>query len=186
MKSLLRRILESEDDFNSLYHKKNKWVDIQGLEKKILSKNLFDLVQHAYKDIGGHFEIKSPDDLLQYQFIKAEDVDDDPEADVMQVYKKTPAGIKSIVAGQDGSSEAKRELLSTQAKNLFKPGVYSEVSGKLAEIYLNKFKVPFVNSKEEVEEILRKPVKWIGDGWYERNVSGAGNHKKILVGRPKL
>jgi hypothetical protein len=94
MKSLLRRILESEDDFNSLYHKKNKWVDIQGLEKKILSKNLFDLVQHAYKDIGGHFEIKSPDDLLQYQFIKAEDVDDDPEADVMQVYKKNSCGNK--------------------------------------------------------------------------------------------
>ena len=102
----------------------------------------------------------------------------------MQIYKKTQYGLKSIVAGQDGSSEAKKDLLDNTAKEMFRKGFYAEVSDKLAEILLNKYHVPYVDNKEEVEQILRKPVKWIGDGWYERNISGVGNHKKILVGRP--
>lgn len=183
---LKNRIYESNsaETFNDLYHKKNKWIDIKGLEKKILAQNLFDLVQNAYKPIGGHFEIKSPEDLLQYQFIKAEDLDSDPDADVMSMYKKTSSGIKYIGGGQDGDPDSKKQMLIDVGKTLFKKGYYAEVSDKLAEILLNKFNVPYVDNKEEVERILRKPVKWIGDGWYERNVSGAGNHKKILVGRP--
>ena len=61
---LKNKIYESDraETFNDLYHKKNKWVDIKGLEKKLLAHNLFELVQNGYKDIGGHFEIKSPDD----------------------------------------------------------------------------------------------------------------------------
>ena len=103
---------------------------------------------------------------------------------MMKVYKKTQHGLKSIVSGQDNSPQAKKELLDNKAKELFKKGFYAEVSDKLAEILLNKYHVPYVDNKEKVEEILNKKVKWIGDGWYERNVSGSGNHKKILVGRP--
>lgn len=182
---MLREKVFEKDNFSSLYHKKNKWVDIKGLEKKIISHNLFELVQNAYKNIGGHFEIKSPEDLMKFQFIKAKDIDSDPEADIMQIYKKTQYGLKSIVAGQDGSAQSKRELLDDKAKELFKKGFYAEVSEKLAEILLNKYHVPYVDNKEEVEKILNKKVDWIGDGWYVRNVSGAGNHRKILVGRPK-
>lgn len=170
--------------FNDLYQKKNKWIDIKGLEKKLLAQNLFDLVQNAYRSIGGHFEIQSPDDLSNIPFVKANDIDKDPEADTMSMYKKTPAGTKFIGGGQDGSQEAKKDLLDDTAKDMFKKGFYAEVSDKLAEILLNKYHVPYVNSKEEVEEILRKPVKWIGDGWYSRNVSGHREHNKILVGRP--
>ncbi len=180
------KIFETDraETFNDLYHKKNKWVDIKGLEKKLLAQNLFDLVDNAYRSIGGHFEIKSPEDLENFQFIKAEDLDHDPDADTMSMYKKTHSGVKFVGAGQDGSSEAKKDLLDNTAKEMFRKGFYAEVSDKLAEILLNKYHVPYVDNKEEVEQILRKPVKWIGDGWYERNISGVGNHKKILVGRP--
>lgn len=56
------KIFETDraETFNDLYHKKNKWVDIKGLEKKLLAQNLFDLVDNAYRSIGGHFEIKAP------------------------------------------------------------------------------------------------------------------------------
>ena len=152
MKSILRRILENEDTFNSLYHKKNKWIEIEGIEKKILSRI---------------------------------DLDDDNYSDVVKLSKMTKYGEKSLASGSDGNTESKRELLRMKAKELFHRGHYAEVSGKFAEILLNKFNVPYVNNKQDVETVLNKDVEWIGDGWYKRNISGAGNHKKILVGIPK-
>jgi hypothetical protein len=185
MKSILRRILENEDTFNSLYHKKNKWIEIEGIEKKILSRELFDLIEKSYTDIGGHFEIRSSDDIMNFPIIKAIDLDDDNYSDVVKLSKMTKYGEKSLASGSDGNTESKRELLRMKARELFHRGHYAEVSGKFAEILLNKFNVPYVNNKQDVETVLNKDVEWIGDGWYKRNISSAGNHKKILVGIPK-
>jgi hypothetical protein len=73
-----------------------------------------------------------------------------------------------------------------------KQGFYCEVSGKLAEILIDKYRVPIVEDEAEVEKVLAKPIKWIGklegkpgNGWYERPIGGY-KHNKILVGRPKV
>ena len=52
------------------------------------------------------------------------------------------------------------------------------------------FKVPIITNQNDVEKILNKKVKWIGeynghDGWYEREIAGSF-YKKFLIGNPIL
>lgn len=174
--------------FKDITHgKKNKWVVLSNKQKNSIATNLFELVRDAYAPIGGHFEIQSVKDIIDNNFyFKAIDVDDDPLADALMIFKKTDFGKKNIAVGQDGSKEGKKALLEKYDKQYHQKGYYTEVSGKLSEILLNKFHVPFVNDKALVEQVIGKEVDWIGNGWYKRNVSGVGTHEKIMVGLPKL
>jgi len=177
-----------DSTFKDLTHGiKNKWVVLTKKQKNSIATNLFELVKNAYEPIGGHFEIQKIKDIIDNNlYFKAIDVDDDPLADALMIFKKTDFGKKNIAVGQDGTQEAKKALLEKYDKQYHKKGYYTEVSGKLSEILLNKFHVPFINDKKLVEQILGKEVDWLGDGWYKRNVSGVGTHEKIMVGLPKL
>ena len=97
--------------------------------------------------------------------------------------------------GHDGSREAKRFYVKTRAKYLTKRGYYNEVSKKLADILIEKYKVPVVDDEETVRKVLGKDIEWHGthpyddtkpgNGWYVRKI-GNSFYPKILLGRPKV
>lgn len=159
-----------------------------------LAPEIFNLIRIAYSEIGGHVKIQKPADVLSdpdWTFWAGTDLHDTSDFDLIVFGQKTRFGIKFSGVGHDGTSDSKREYLSSQAEDLKSEGYFAEVSDKLADILLSKYEVPVVDNQKNVEKVLGKKVKWIGDipskpgnGWYSRSIGG-GIHTKILVGNPR-
>lgn len=163
-----------------------------------LAVEFFELIQTAYAEIGGHSKILTPEDVFKdpdWNWWAGEDVHGSPDFDLIFFGKKTKFGVKHAGIGHDGSKTAKREYLDQRGKDLKELGYYIEVSGKLAEILMNKYNVPVVTDQQVVEKVLGKKVDWhgqnpedpntTGDAWYGRTIGGH-NHNKIMLGRPKV
>lgn len=163
-----------------------------------LANELFGLIQTAYAEIGGHSKITTPADVFadpDWNYWAGTDIHDTPDFDIIIFGKKTKYGIKYAGVGHDGSKEAKREYLDQKGKELNRLGYYVEVSDKIAEILIKKYKVPQVTSQADVEKLVGKPVEWLGknpddpsasgDSWYRRLLGGK-MHNKIMIGRPKI
>ena len=88
-------------------------------------------------------------------------------------------------------------MLNKTAKMLTQRGNYGELSDAIEHIMLTRYKnVPVVSDEAHVRKLLPgKPSKWLGEnpngkyqgviGWYERTITGAGKHTKIMMGRTK-
>jgi len=164
---------------------KGKYVSLEGDELAQVKQELFDLISNAYKDIGGHLNFKSPDDVLdpELEFWKAADLDDDPELDVVYFGKKTPFGIKHTGIGHDGDRANIKNLLIRKSKELGTPGNYVEISGAAFDSFVTKAGVPIIDDEEKVRAILKgkKDIEWHGkhpkgtkpgNGWYTRTIGG--------------
>lgn len=175
--------------------KRGKTIEFDPKKYPELSTEFYDLISTAYAEIGGHAKIKSPTDVFadpDWNYWQGVDIHGDEDFDVIMFGKKTKYGVKYSGVGHDGSRDAKREYISARGKELHKLGFYIEVSGKLAQILIDKYNVPVVTDEKEVEKVLGKGVDWIGTkpdmpgkGWYSRKIGGA-QHDKILIGRPKI
>jgi hypothetical protein len=175
--------------------KRNKTVKFDAPKYPELEDEFFNLISIAYAEIGGHAKIKSPKDVFSdpdWNYWEGIDVHGDNNFDMIMFGQKTQYGIKYSGVGHDGSSPAKRAYISARGKELQKLGYYIEVSGKIAQILLEKYDVPVVNDIKVIEKVLGKKVDWIGtkegmpgNGWYSR-VLGGHPHDKILLGRPKI
>jgi len=160
-----------------------------------LSGEFYDLISTAYAEIGGHAKIKSQDDVFadpDWNYWEGLDIHGTEDFDMIMFGKKTKFGVKYSGVGHDGTSQAKRAYISARGKELNKLGFYIEVSGKIAQILIDKYDVPVVSDEATVEKVIGKKVEWIGDkdgvagnGWYTRKLGGA-KHDKILIGRPKV
>jgi hypothetical protein len=175
--------------------KRNKTVKFDAPKYPELEDEFFNLISIAYAEIGGHAKIKSPKDVFSdpdWNYWEGVDIHGDNNFDMIMFGQKTQYGIKYSGVGHDGSSPAKRAYISARGKELQKLGYYIEVSGKIAQILLEKYDVPVVNDIKVIEKVLGKKVDWIGtkegmpgNGWYSR-VLGGHPHDKILLGRPKI
>jgi len=153
-------------------------------EKQQAKQDLFDLIQNAYKSIGGHVKFKSPDDVMdsELQFWRAADLDDDPELDVVYFGKITPSGVKHTGIGHDGERGNIKNLLIRKSGELKSPGNYVEVSGAAFDSFVNKGGVPPIEDEDKVRAILKgKELEWHGkhpqgtkpgNGWYTRTIGG--------------
>jgi hypothetical protein len=178
--------------------KRGKKVEFNHRKYPELANELFTLINTAYAEIGGHSKVTNPNDVFNdpdWDYWAGTDIHDSSDFDIIVFGKKTKFGIKYSGVGHDGSKEAKREYLEQRGKELKQLGYYVEVSGKIAEILMNKYKVPTVDSQKDVEKILGKPVEWLGknpsdssssgDSWYRRTLGGKP-HNKIMLGKPKI
>jgi hypothetical protein len=178
--------------------KRNKPLIFDPIKHPELSSEFFDLISTAYSSIGGHAKIKTPNDVFadkDWNWWEGVDIHGSNDFDIVMFGKKTKYGVKFAGVGHDGTKEAKREYLKSRGADLMKPGYYIEVSGKIAEILMEFYKVPIVEDKKEVEKVLGKSIEWngkcpddpnmIGNGWYTRKIGGHP-HAKILLGRPKI
>ena len=175
--------------------KRNKKIKFDAKKYPELADEFYDLISTAYAEIGGHAKIKSPNDVFSdpdWNYWEGVDIHGDNDFDVIMFGQKTNYGIKYSGVGHDGSSPAKRAYITARGKELQKLGYYIEVSGKIAQILLEKYDVPAVTDIKIIEKVLGKKVDFIGtlegmpgNGWYSRMLGGH-NHNKILLGRPKI
>jgi hypothetical protein len=189
----------NENSGEVLKTKKGKWTKIDPRKHADLSGEFFDLISIAYSTLGGHAKVKSPEDVFadkNWTFWQGVDLHGSPDLDLIIWGQNTKYGVKFSGVGHDGEKDSTREYLSHKSDILKKPGYYGEVSGKLADIMMDKFKVPSVDSQEDVEELLKgKAIEWHGEnptdpsrsgkGWYTR-VLGGVSHTKIMIGKPKI
>ena len=174
---------------------KKKWLKVTDKNTlKQLKNNLFNLIQIAYKPIGGHLKFKTPNDVLSNDLNYSEIIDIDNDSDVDAViFGKKQFGTKQSGLGHDGNSLSKKELLKHKSDLLKKHKHWVEVSGIPAEIYINKYNIPVLSDENLVKKLLKnKDIAWKGkisgkpgDGWYERSIAGQ-KHNKIIVGIPKI
>lgn len=178
--------------------KRNKPIVFSPDKYPELAGEFYNLISTAYAEIGGHVKIKSPSDVFKdpnWNYWEGVDIHGDNNFDIIMFGQKTKYGIKYSGVGHDGSGAAKRAYISARGNELKKLGYYIEVSGKIAEILINKYNVPAVDSQEEVEKVLGKSVEWLGknpedksstgNSWYRR-VLGGKPHIKIMLGKPKI
>lgn len=198
-----------EDFASSFPNSKNKWIIIgrDDLGDMELSQQIFKLIDDAYKSIGGHANLKSPDDLRkdletgELSFIKAMDLDEEPDPDVMLGYKKTSFGNKAVVSSAKKSSDNAKQALIHAKANEFNTGqAYGEVSGPIAKKLLDAG-VKSIEDENQVRTMLKgKEIIWHGEhpelatlppniasafqkskGWYTRTIGGKP-FTKIIVG----
>lgn len=166
------------DDFG-----KNRWVELPQQKTAEFADNIVDLISAAYAAKGGNFEIQSANDLKNsdVKYWIATDIDDDPEADAAIGGKKTHAGTKITMMGQDGSSPAKKSAILKTIELMKKNGFYAELDPDLAQ----KFGLNHEKDEDVIRKVLKKDITMNPDGSYERMVAGTHKHTKVLVGIPK-
>ena len=178
--------------------KRNKPLRFDPKKHTELAGELFNLISTAYSAIGGHIKVKVPEDVYnnsKWNFWEGIDIHGTEDFDIIMFGQKTKYGVKFSGVGHDGERDSKRFYINQRAKDLKKLGHYIEVSGKIAEILIDKYDVPVVDNKEEVEKVLGKKIDWEGvhptdknapgAGWYSRGIAGGKAHHKILIGKPK-
>lgn len=193
--NLLARLSRQARTFDDLVEK-HKWLEIPGktlAQEPGILQNLFDLVQTAYKPLGGNYKIKEPSDILkEMSFIIAINLDDDPEADAALMGKQKGRLVKLTSLGHDDLPGSKKEVVRKWVELSQQGKAYAEVSGPAANILLKKMWVPIVTDPKKVKRVLGKPIQWVGEhpdgkypgisGWYYRNIAGH-NALKILIGK---
>jgi len=171
-----------------------KAAQVKGGEITIASE-LYDLIEKAYAEIGGHFDFAKPSDLPDdYTDWSAIELDGDPQPDALRVAKGKGTGLKMAAAGHDGTKQAIDAYLAKTADLLKGDGYYGEMSKGIAHVMIKYHNVPFVDNHEDVERVLGKTVEWVGahpegkypnyTGWYIRMIGGEHRDMKIMLGRP--
>lgn len=188
----------SKEQLNKFLINLKKWFEVKPEDYADVEDDFFQLIQTAYKEVGGHVKIKDPDDVFTsgWNYWVAVDIDADIDVEIVKGYKVTQFGYKSAVVGHDGSKQAKQEYLKKFTKDLKIKGQYAEVSHKIAQILINKYNVHIVDNPDAIEAVVGKPgnpIKFYGkhptdssmpgEGWYERKIAGKPIIK-TLVGRP--
>jgi hypothetical protein len=171
----------NEKYFNDVYPKE-KYVKLDFEKHPELLDNIFQLVNNAYSKKGGHFSLRTPQDLKSLDFWFATDINDNPYADVTIGGKKTPHGYKITTMGQDGSLESKKEIVDKIKKLLASNGFYIEITPDMAKFFGN---VNTITDQNTIEKILNKKVVMNQDGSYNRDIDGNPS-TKLMVGHPKI
>lgn len=163
---------------------KNKWIQLPKDTVKTYADEIINLIIGAYATKGGNFEFKNADDIKQsdLDFWVANDIDTDPEIDTVLGGKKTPAGTKMTVFGQDGSSAAKKVGIIRMIDLMKTRGFYAELDKDLAA----KMGLDFIKDEAEIRKVLNKDIKMNPDGSYDRKLTDGPVKTKVLVGIPKV
>lgn len=201
MDNTTQKLLEDDSVSKITGGKKRKWVqvplDVLGKNNDV-TQDIYDLITKTYAPIGGYVDFSKPEDLpSDFTHWIINDIDKDPDVDAVRFAKPGPGGMKFAGSATDGSGAAKKIMLNKTAKMLKQKGNYGEVSDAIAHVLLTKHDIPVVSDEETVKKLLPgKKIKWVGEnpngkypgvnGWYERVLTGAGKHLKIMVGKPKI
>ncbi len=165
-------------------YEKNKWIQLPKDVVKTYADEMIDLIVSAYTAKGGNFEFKNADDIKKsdLDFWIANDIDADPEMDAVIGGKRTPAGTKMTVFGQDGSSAAKRVGMTKMTDYMKERGFYAEVDIDLAA----KLGVDYIKDEALIRKVLNKDIKMNADGSYNRKLTDGPVKTKVLIGIPKV
>ncbi len=166
----------------SAKYPKYKYIELTKSDVSDFSDEILSLINTAYKNKGGHLEFSSPKDVRKsdVSFWISNDIDSDPEMDVILGGKKTKSGIKLTLIGQDGEREAKKEVVNKMLSLLSTRGFYAEMDPDLAE----RSGLPFITDEGLIKNVLNKDITMNPDGSYSRLIQGKLK-TKVFVGIPK-
>jgi len=193
------KLILLEKKFSDFKQKKDQWFDVSEDElakhrpDRDIDDEIFDLIDLAYKPIGGHINLQNADALPEdYDFFDTVDVDDDPDPDAVIFGQFKGDKLKLGGIGHDGA-EGKQAVLKKKNQLMMQPGTFSEVSGAPAHLAI-KAGIPVVTDEDKVRALIKKPLEWVGkhpdydtgpgtDGWYYRIIGGTGKKfLKLMVG----
>lgn len=161
---------------------KHKFVELSHRNAMNYANEIFDLIQTAYSRKGGNIEIQKPSDLkgsdITYWILK--DIDQNPDADLVVGGKFTKSGVKITLIGQDGSSEAKKEVMGKVTDLMQTGGFYAEVDKELAQ----KLGLKYTQDESVIRKVIDKDLTYNQDGSYDRKI-GNQFYTKVLVGKPR-
>jgi hypothetical protein len=172
-----------EVNFNSKFKIKNKFVQLSKEDLADLSNEIITLINNAYKNIGGHFELKEPNDLLNTDLTYwiGNDSDQDPYSDSVIGGKETKFGTKLTTMGQDGQMQSKADVLQKLRNLLSTKGFYIECDSFI----LSRLGLPPITDEETIKNVIGKNnIVFNSDGSYERIING-NLSTKFLIGIPK-
>ena len=144
---------------------------------------VWDMLQAAYKDIGGFLTAKSKNELIKksslWKLVRRNN-----KIVAVAIYTSKKGGRKLIAVACNGTNEGKDALysiLKEDIKMMDQRQVWAEVSGKMEHLY-NKFGGVVVPSKY-IQDILadKEIFNQKDDGHYSRNIKGEP-HEKIIYG----
>jgi hypothetical protein len=160
---------------------KNKFFELSIDDIIEYENEIFNLISNAYKDKGGNLEIKDISDINKsdVKYWIANDIDIDPDIDIVLGGKSTKNGIKMTMMGQDGSREAKKESILKLIDLMKTKGFYAEMDLDLA----TKLGLNYISDENIIRNIINKNLTMNSDGSYDREIAGE-SHTKVLVGIP--
>ena len=176
--SVLRKIIRQvllEKKFSDLKgYAKNKemniYDDILDPENEELRDEVFALIDNSYKYLGGHGVFSNEDDLLDsskndYHEFLAYDIDEDPQPDVIRAMKTKSGKKKFGLSATDGSEKAGVFVKADTIRRLKDGNHFAELSGRSASLAMKSGVSAYI-SEEEVNNLLKKDVKWFGEHPY--------------------
>lgn len=163
-----------------------KWVDIDlnKVDDETGSK-IWDMYTGTYLPQG--MDLSADDWKEMQKKYKATwliDIDKDKEPDAFIIYQDTKFGHRISLLGNNGKSDAKRNLIKKTLDLLDSRGWYIEASKKMEEI-LSKSNINVVEDEKKIIEIIPEAVP-LRNGYYERTLSKINKTiVKRLYGNPK-
>lgn len=178
-----------EDYKFSDFFGKNKWEKLSLIHRKELKKELWELVDLAYKPLGGHVRINNPDSVLNdldLDFWVSIDVDQDPYSDVV-IFSRKSYGNKISGWGHDGSKVARKALVDKLISLLKEREFWIEVSGKPAELLISSG-CNVLTDKKSIEKIFNSEITLLDDnGLYKRRLpDGNFTEPEYVIGYPNI
>jgi hypothetical protein len=163
---------------------KGAYVELGARDAAEYADTIIELINIAYANIGGHIELRNPNDIkngdITYWVLK--DIDQEPDPEIAIGGKRTHSGTKITVMSQDGTSAAKKDAILKVIDLMKTRGFYAELDKDLAK----KFGLSPIKDEARVRDVLQKDLEWHGDGTYTRKIGKVGKAKeKVLVGIPK-
>lgn len=158
---------------------------------------LFQLVNTAYNEVGGHMNVRSPWDLDQYDYWFFNNPAKDSEGKIRSAsFASTTrnGSVKVSVFASDGSPAGKGFLMKAIKDILSRPNWWAELPDQAAAFFISRG-VPVVSSQEAVLMLLGRRVfnsnfEWHGhhptkknfpgEGWYSKDYAGTQSVRTIL------
>ena len=135
---------------------------------------VWSMVDNAYRDIGIPFDKPTDMDSVAHWDVGGKSV---------VMFKEKPDGLKLVVAGHDGTSEGKKELMRRVRSYLTEPGHFAELSDGMMQFAEGEklAKIP----SDKAGELLGKEVTINDKFFYTRRINALQKDKtKVLYGRP--
>ena len=143
---------------------KGEFIELGISDIKDYVKDIFVLINNAYEKKGGNLEIKSPNDIIKCDitYWVTNDIDSDPNIDIVLGGKTTQSGQKMTVMGQDGSREAKKLGIEKLVSLMKTRGFYAEMDIDLSQ----KMGLPYIKDEKVIRKVINKNLTMNDDGSY--------------------
>jgi len=152
-------------------------------DKRQYVDTVWDLLQLAYKDIGGFKSAVSKDHLIDdsglWKLVKK-----DNKIVGVSIYKDAH-GRKTIAVASDQTPEGKKAVITVNAEDLRMNRAWCEVSGKV-ETMFTKLGAKMIPSKYAHVLTKKEILEYDEDGFHYTRLLAGEPKKKVIVGFPKM